>query len=386
VRVAVNVEQLLYSSPGGTGRYTSRIVTLLPRLFEGDTVAPFVAYHSKDEIAAAYRAFGFDSEGVIAPSRLPLPRPLLYEAWHRLGLPRLDRRPKDVASADLVHAPSPAVPPRGKRPLVVTIHDAAYELNPETFPRRGRDFHRRGVEAAARRADLVITVSRSAADEIATHTPIRPDRLRVVPNGVDHITAGPDDVARALSQFRLDDQPYVLWVGSLEPRKDVGTLLAVFARLSLRRDGPQHRLVLVGPPGWLGGGRINAADIERLGDRLRSLGQVDDATLRALYAGADLFAFPSLNEGFGLPVLEAMVQNTAVVCSDIPALREVSASAAHLVAPGDVDGWTDALEGLLAQPELRASLAQAGRERAALFSWERSVAATRAVYEEALGG
>jgi glycosyltransferase involved in cell wall biosynthesis len=361
-------------------------VTLLPRLFEGDSVVPFVAYHSHDEIAAAYRAFGFDREGIVAPSRLSLPRPLLYEAWHRLGLPRLDRRPAAVATADLVHAPSPAVPPRGKRPLVVTIHDAAYELHPETFPRRGRNFHRRGVEAAARRADLVITVSQSAAHEIATHTPIPADRLRVVPNGVDHIVAGPDDVARTLSHHGLDDRPYVLWVGSLEPRKDVGTLLAAFARLSPRRDGPEHRLVLVGPPGWLGGGRIDGSDIARLGDRLRSLGRVDDATLRALYAGADLFAFPSLNEGFGLPVLEAMVQNTAVVCSDIPALREVSAGAAQLVAPGNVEGWSAALESLLAQPELRASLAEAGRDRATLFSWERSVASTRAVYEEALAG
>ena len=386
MRVAVNIEQLLYSSPGGTGRYVARIVALLPRLFEEDVVLPFVARHSGDEIAAAYQAFGLDLAGVAAPARLRLPRPLLYEAWHRLGLPRLDRRPVDVASADLVHAPFPAVPPRGRRPLVVTVHDAFYELYPEGFSRRGRSFHRLGVAAAARRADLVITVSQAAAEQIASLTPIPPERIRVVPNGVDHIVAGPEEVARALSHHGLAGQPYVLWVGSLEPRKNVGTLISAFSRLSSPRDGPPHHLVLVGPPGWLGGGDIDTAEVARLGDRMHSLGRVDDATLRSLYAGADLFAFPSRDEGFGLPVLEAMVQNTAVVCSDVPALAEVAAGAARLVAPGDVDAWAAALEDLLGHPESRREMAEAGERRAADFSWDRSVTATRAVYEEALAG
>ena len=386
MRVAVNVEQLLYPSPGGTGRYASRIVALLPSLFDGDTVIPFVAFHSRQKIGAAYHAFGLDRAGVSEPARLPLPRPLLYDSWHRLGLPRLDRHPRELATADLVHVPFPAVPPRGHRPLVVTVHDAAFEVFPEAYTRRGRSFHQRGVEAAARRADLVITVSQAAADEIVKYTPIPGERLRVVPNGVDHIAADPAEVVRTLARFGLDDRPYVLWVGSLEPRKDVGTLLSAFARLSPLRPGPAHRLVLVGPRGWLGGGHIDEADIARLGDQLRMLGQVDDTALRALYAGADLFAFPSLTEGFGLPVLEAMVQNTAVVCSDIPALREVSAGAARLVPPGNVEEWTAALGSLLTQPESRAALAEAGRARAADFSWERSVIATRRVYEEALAG
>jgi len=256
VRVAVNVEQLLYSSPGGTGRYTSRIVTLLPQLFEGDVVVPFVACHSARQVAAAYRSFGLDTAGVADPARLRIPRPVLYEAWHRLGRPRLDRRPARVAAADLVHAPFPAVPPRGRRPLVVTVHDAAYEVHPEAFPRRGRSFHRRGVEAAARRADLVITVSETAAEEIARFTPIPPERLRVVPNGVDHVIADQSEVASTLARYRLEDRPYVLWVGSLEPRKDVGTLVAAFARLCDEKDAPPHRLVLAGPPGWLGGGAV----------------------------------------------------------------------------------------------------------------------------------
>jgi glycosyltransferase involved in cell wall biosynthesis len=388
VRVAVNVEQLLFRAPGGTGRYTARLVALLPQLTPGDTVIPFCARHTAAEVTTAYRFFGLDQDRVPEPVRLALPRPVLYEAWHHLGLPPLDWGSADLAGADLVHAPSPAVPPRGSRPLVVTVHDAAFELFPEAFPRRGRLFHRQGVKMAARRADLIITATEASAREIVERTPVTPDRLRVVPHGVDHVEAPPEDVAATLERFGLDDAPYVLWVGSMEPRKGVGTLVAAFARQATaggRGDGPPHRLVLVGPAGWLDGGQIDSADVGRLGDRLRMLGSVDEGSLRSLYAGADLFAFPSWHEGFGLPVLEAMVQGTAVLCSDVPALHEVAGGAAHLVPPGDVEAWAAALAELLADPGRRAALADAGRIRAWDFTWEQTIVGTRAVYAEALG-
>jgi alpha-1,3-rhamnosyl/mannosyltransferase len=192
-------------------------------------------------------------------------------------------------------------------------------------------------------------------------------------------------VDRTLEHLHLADAPYVLWVGSLEPRKGVDTLISAFARQASAAASSRHRLVLVGPEGWLHGGHIDASDVRRLGSRLHNLGPVDETTLRSLYAGADLFAFPSWHEGFGLPVLEAMVQGTPVLCSDISALREVAGGAARLVQPGDVEGWSAAIEGMLADPALRTSLSDAGRTRALAFSWENTVAATRAVYAEALG-
>jgi glycosyltransferase involved in cell wall biosynthesis len=381
VRVAVNLEQLLFRAPGGIGRYTAQLATLLPRLFPEDTLVPFVAWHRRQEIQAAYRAAGLLEAGTPAPIRLPLPRPILYDSWHLLGGPQLRLFSPALGRVDLIHAPSTAVPPAGSRPLVVSIHDMAYLLFPETYPRRGLRFHAQGIRAATRRADLVITGSRAAAEEIDRYTDISPERVRIVPYGVSSTVAGAEEVTTTLARFDLAGRPYVLWVGSLEPRKNVTTLVMAFARLVAGGSWP-HRLVLAGPSGWLVDGLIPDHERHLLGDRLRLVGRVSDVDLRALYAGAEVFAFPSRHEGFGLPVLEAMAQGTPVLCADIPALREVTDGAARLVPATDVGAWHEALEEVLGDDRLRSELASAGRKRVGDFSWERMTEATHAVYCE----
>jgi glycosyltransferase involved in cell wall biosynthesis len=377
MRVALNLEQLLQTPPGGVGRYTAELARLLPYLDTGDVdLLPFVALHTRARRRAALHAFDLDG---LDPIVLPLPRPLLYDAWHILGAPRLGR----VQRPDVVHAPSVAVPPMGPYRLVVTVHDAAPLLHPETYPRRGRWFHRRGLEAAARRADLVITVSRAAADEIDEHTDIPPDRVRVVPNGVDLRVADDSEVLAARRAFGLADHPYVLWLGSLEPRKNVATLVEAFARWAHGTVHP-HLLVLAGPLGWREDRQRVLAPARTLDRRVRTVGPVGDDHLRALYRGADLFAFPSLHEGFGLPVLEAMAQATPVLASDIPAVREVAGDAARLLPPTDVDAWASALEEVLGAGSDRGG--EAGRARAGAFSWRRCAEATCGVYLEALSG
>lgn len=383
MRVGLNLEQLLQPVPGGTGRYAAAIARLLPVLFPGDTVVPFVARHPRPAVESALRRFGVDAaaEAVV----LALPRPFLYDAWHLAGFPAPARRAPSLAACDLVHAPSPAVPPRGGLPLVVSVHDAAFELFPEAYPRRGLRFHRQGVAAAARRADLVLTGSRAAAEEIAARTPIPADRVRVVPYGVDLVAATDAEVAATRQRYGLADGPYVLWVGTLEPRKNVGTLVRAFGAVARAPEPPPHRLVLVGPGGWLRRGLLPEEELARVGDRLRVLGHVPEADLRALYAGAELFCLPSLHEGFGLPVLEAMAQGTPVLCADVPALAEVSDGAARLAPPLDVEGWSAALHELLQDAGLRSALAGRGLARAGELSWERCVRGTRAVYEELVG-
>ncbi len=378
MRVALNVEQLLYRSPGGVGRYTAQLATLLPVAGAGDEVVTFTARHSRAEVTAAMDRFGVPGP---APAILSLPRPVLYEAWHRFGRPSVD-----VGEVDVIHAPSVAVPPRRATPLVVTVHDAAPALFPETFPRRGLHFHRLGMAAAARRADLVITVSHAAAAEIVEHSAIPAERIRVVANGVDPVTLEPAAAAAARGRLGVADRPYVLWVGSLEPRKNVRTLVAAMALLArqlgngaLRRP----RLVLAGYLGWLSDAAIDPADRAVLGQDLVQLGVLAENDLWALYSGATLLGFPSLHEGFGYPVLEAMTQATPVVCSDIAVLREVGGPAAHYVAPTDPGAWAEAIGGLLSDPsELRAAGA-AGQAWARHFGVAACIARTRAVYAEA---
>jgi len=384
MRVALNLEQLLQPAPGGIGRYTAELARLLPTLSSRDgdevTLVPFVARHRRDEIESRFHEFGLDG---VDPVVLPLPRPLLYDAWHLLRRPRLDR-PRRLHTVDVVHAPSVAVPPKSDARLVVTAHDAAPLLFPETYPRRGRRFHAQGLAAAAKRADLVITVSHSAADELVAYTAIPRERIRVVPNGVDLEIATDEAVGVVRREYDLGDTPYVFWVGSLEPRKNVGLLVEAFARWASHTDLP-HLLVLAGPAGWMEDQASVLAPARDLGNRVRTIGRVGDPALSALYRGADLFAFPSLHEGFGIPVLEAMAQETPVLAADIPALRELAAGAAMIRSPDDPEAWVAALDNLLHDEAEQSRLSKAGRERAQGYSWTRCAEETRAIYLEALG-
>jgi glycosyltransferase involved in cell wall biosynthesis len=374
LRVAVNVEQLLAPSPGGVGRYTAKLVTNLAAL--GVEVRPVVARHTPDEVDAAWAAFDLGS--VPRPEVLPLPRPALYDSWHLLGWPPLSRDP----GLDLVHTPSLAVPPKGGKPLVVSVHDAAPWLFPETFTRRGRWFHHLGARAAARRADRLITGTEAAASELRANTSLPAERLSVVPYGVDHPYREPDpeQVWELLNRHNLENTPYVLWVGSLEPRKGVGALVA--AMVQVLRKEKAAVLVLAGYPGWQNQALIAAADRAELGPALRQLGRLPEPELQALYAGATVFAFPSFHEGFGLPVLEAMSAGVPVVASDIPPIREVAGDAAVLVAPGNETAWAEALSEVLGSPSRQAEMAGAGRRRAEAFSWEHTARQTIRIYEE----
>jgi glycosyltransferase involved in cell wall biosynthesis len=385
MRVALNVEQLLQRPPGGIGRYAAELARLLPQSGSGDgddvEVVPFVARHRRRTIEAALGGFGLSE---LDPVRLSLPRPLLYDTWNLLGAPPLGLLHRSLRGIDLVHAPSLAVPPSSGVPLIVTAHDAATLVFPETYTRRGRWFHERGSIAAAKRADIVIAPTLAAADEITSRTPIPMEKIRIVPHGVAQMTVGHGLVAATRAALDVGDDPYVLWVGTLEPRKNLPVLIEAFGAVVRAGDLP-HRLVIVGSAGWLDTADAIREPARELGDRICFTGPIRADRLVALYHGADLLAFPSLHEGFGLPVLEAMAQETAVLSSDIPVLQEVGGDAARYLPPTDVTAWGDALVELLRDDAERGRLARAGRARADDFTWERCIERTKAVYREVLG-
>jgi glycosyltransferase involved in cell wall biosynthesis len=341
-------------------------------------VLPFVARHRSDEIARGLQVFGLSG---LHPTVLPVPRAALYEAWNTLGTAAPGQLSRELRAADVVHAPSLAVPPTRGTPLVVSVHDAAPIIYPDTYTRHGRWFHMRGYAAAAARADAIIAPTATAADEIATSTNIARDRIRVVHHGVAPVFLTSDAATRARAKFHLGSDPYVLWVGTLEPRKNVTTLLDAFKLIVGKTDTPP-RLVLVGPDGWMGAADEVRAAARALGDRVRLTGPVNQTDLIALYRGAEVFALPSLHEGFGLPVLEAMSQDTAVLLADIPALREVGGGVARYINPRDAEAWAVALLDVLSDDAERRALAERGVQRAREFDWKRCVAGTVAVYRE----
>ena len=363
MRVAVTLEQCWHTVPGGTALAAIELTRAL--VARGDVDLVGVAARHTAPPPAVWTP-------PIAVEQLWAPRPLLYELWHaRLPLARVESATGPV---DLVHGTAVAYP-RTDAPVVMTIHDLAFLDDPALATKHGHRFFRRGTELAREHARFVLCSSRATMDDCIA-AGFEMDRLRLVPLGVEPADHSADEVARARARYRLE-RPYVLFNGTLEPRKNVPRLLRAFRRLQ-RGDVD---LVLIGPAGW---NESIEAELAALGGRVRVLGFLPRDDLGALLAGAQVFAYPSLKEGFGLPVLDAMVRGVPVVTSATTSTAEVAGDAGVLVDPLDVDAIAAGIEQLLDDPELAARLGAAGAARAATYTWARTAAAARVVYAEAL--
>jgi glycosyltransferase involved in cell wall biosynthesis len=307
---------------------------------------------------------------------LPWPQRLVWSLWHA---PRdLRRRPVDVFHG----VTGFELPPRGPWALVTTVHDLVPLRFPALVPARHRWAVRCLLGGALRRARRVIAVSESTRAEILHRYRLPPERVQVVPEAAASQFAPPAAAALAATRARYGlTRPYVLFVGFLEPKKNLGTLLEAVARLRQRGLWGATELLIVGAFGW---GPDPTARIQALGldGAVRVLGPAPDADLPLLYAGALAFAFPSLWEGFGLPVLEAMAVGAPVVASNRGALPELTAGAALLAEP-EPEPFAEALGQLLGDAALRERLRAAGLARAAEFSWERTARETLAIYRAA---
>ena len=277
------------------------------------------------------------------------------------------------AGVDLVHHPRHLVPPELglPGPSIVTVHDVLPLSRPEHFSRLILYRYRALARWAVRRARLVLTGSRHSAGEIATRLGVPPERIRVTPYGVgDRFRPVPVDPG----------EPYVLCVGTLEPRKNLAGAVAAFEAVSA--SFPEHRLVVVGGRGWKRGGLERALGTSAA--RIDRRGYVSDEELVRLYSGADCFLFPTLGEGFGFPILEAMACGAPVVTSDRDGLPELAGGAAVLADPEDAEGLASALASVLSSAERRADLRERGIERSGSFSWAECARLTVAAYREAL--
>jgi glycosyltransferase involved in cell wall biosynthesis len=356
MKIAFHAGQLLQPVPGGIGRYERAMLQYLPD--EGIDPIAFAAGGRPRSLAP--RVPWID---------LGLPHgSMRYELWHQL------RRPVVPIQADLLHAPSLAVPPAPSGvPLVVTVHDLAFVRMPETTTKRGVRFHAKGLAIARKEAALVIAPSAFTRAELEREG-FAPERIHVAQFGVDApVPRDPDEIDASVASAGVR-APYILTVGTVEPRKDLPTLVRAVAKL--RASHPALTLVVVGPRGW---GEVPELDRSFV----RVVGAQHWEVVDALYRRADAFCVASLYEGFGLPALESMARGAPTITTTGSSMEELVRGAGLLFAPRDVDGCADAIGRVLDDPELTAELRRTGRARAAELNWERSAEAHTRAYARA---
>jgi glycosyltransferase involved in cell wall biosynthesis len=366
LRAAFTLEQCWHRVPGGTA-----VAALeLARALEARPGLELVG------VAARHRNPPPEQWRPPIPVRhLALPRIALYESWHYLRRPRVEAATGPI---DVIHATGIVMPPP-TRPVVLTVHDLAYLDYPELFTRQGLRFFHRALDLALRDASLVLCSS-FATLERCRAAGFEDDRLRHVPLGVRATRSNPEDVLRVRQVYALPER-FILWTGTVEPRKNLAGLVRAFALLDTDAS-----LVLVGPPGWNEdiARHLDELPIEKR-DRVSLLGWVPRGDLEALYAAATIMCFPSLLEGFGFPVVEAMAQGTPVVTSKRTSTEElVEGGAGLLVDPRQPEEIAAALGRVLNDAALAERLSDAGLRRAADYTWEHTAELVAAAYEESL--
>jgi glycosyltransferase involved in cell wall biosynthesis len=293
-------------------------------------------------------------------------------AWMELRVPRVLRE----AGADVAHFTNYTAPLRLDLPYLVTVHDMSLALLPWCYTWKMRLIVPRVLPRVARRARLVLTPSTATRDDVVRLLRIDPGRVRVIPHAAPRGFDPPDPSGDA------GGAPYFLFVGNLEPRKNLARALRAFERVA--PSLPDHRFVVAGAPGWKYQDVLREAARPGLAGRVELRGYVPEDELPALYRNATAFVYPSLYEGFGMPVIEAMACGTPVLTSNVSALPELAEGAALLVDPLDETALAEAMHALGTDAALRRRLHAAGPARAARYSWERTCDLTLEAYREAV--
>jgi glycosyltransferase involved in cell wall biosynthesis len=352
----------------GVGYYTARLMESLAN-GAGEGVLDRVVVFSNQEVPC------LPSERLHVYDRR---RFRVRSVWMQFLLPGI----LDEVRPDLVHFTNYLAPVAGDTPYVLSIHDMSLALFPECHTWRKRLLTSRLLPWAARGARLILAPSESTRRDVIRLLDIDPARVRVIPYAASpRFRPAAADAARLLREYGIQP-PYFLYVGTLEPRKNLERALRAFARVSPKL--PEHRFVLVGQRGWKYGAVLREAGRAELRGRVLLPGYVPEEDLPTLYAGATAFVYPSLYEGFGLPVIEAMACGTPVLTTRSSSLAEIAEAAALLVDPRDELELADALFRLGTDASLRAELRERGLARAALFSWDRTGRETVLAYQDAL--
>jgi glycosyltransferase involved in cell wall biosynthesis len=364
MRVAVDAHQIGQHLTGNEVYVRS----LLNAFAQVDAETDFIAYVSVS-----------DARSWI-PARFRM-RPVSPNPFVRLGHDLTAKLRED--RPDLIHVQYTA-PLNCPTPIVVSVHDVSFLEHPEFFTRARALQLKLTVRRTVRRAARIITGTEFSRRSICRAYSLLPSQVEVIPNAASpffrplHIDNALDAVRK---RFQLP-APYVLCVGDLQPRKNQIGLIRAFSELVRAFPQLRHRLVFAGKDTWFSSKVREAVRASGIPDRIRLLGFVTDEELLHLYNAAEIFVFPSLYEGFGLPVLEAMACGRAVACANTSAMPEVADGAAILFDPYSVADMTRAIADLLRDPELRVRMERLGQQRCALFNWQDTARRTLAVYAQ----
>ena len=366
-KLRIGIDGRAFSSPAaGVRRYVSE---LTPALLASGEPLELVALGGRPD--AVPSGVGHVAEPWHPPTNL---------GWSVVGLPRAAAR----SNVDLIHAPAYTAPLRAAVPTVLTIHDVSYERHPEWYPYR-RDWLRRAFYRwSARAAAHVLTDSEFSRGEIAAAYGIPTGRITVAPLGVS-ADFGPSDRPPPSALPAGVSGPFLLHVGDLHARRNLGVVVrALVAARQRAGAGPVPTLVLAGVDRGVGDALDAIAAAGGAAGVVVRLGAVVDSSLRALYRAAAALVYPSLYEGFGLPVLEAMASGTPVIASRAASIPEVLGESGLLLDPDDAGQWADAIVRVTTDAGLRARLREAGLARAAQFTWARTARITLGVYRRVL--
>jgi glycosyltransferase involved in cell wall biosynthesis len=377
-RIAVDARPAVGHRKTGIGYYAWHLLRLLPVV---DPSSTYIAWYLNPYAVLGARRF-FEARPNFRERRTPIPG-----KWFEGSAASFAPRVEWLVRFDVFFATNFLPPPTRTRRLVITVHDMAFRLFPETAPHVTRQWLKR-LDEVVPRATRIIAVSEATKRDLLELSDVPPERVVVIPHGIDTDLvrpASPDAIDRTRRRFGIDG-PYLLYLGGIEPRKNLPRLLAAFAGLDA---DVRPTLVLAG--GWVAwnpeGIDATKEAIAKLPEQVRQrvvmTGYVSDQDKVALLSGATALVYPSMYEGFGLPVLEAMACRIPVLTSDVGALPDVAGDAALLVPPTDVEAIAVGMDRLLRDGSLRDRLVHAGAARVGAFRWEDAARRTSEVLRDA---
>jgi glycosyltransferase involved in cell wall biosynthesis len=354
----------------GVSLYTHNLLMYLPA---ARPEHEYVAFQGKDGPGVS------GTRPIVSP--VPTRNPVARILWEQSGLPLAAGRLR----VGLLHGTVNVVPLAFRGPTVVTVHDLSFLRLPERFPRSKAVYLKTAVALSSRSASHVIAVSRHTRRDLVELLGLPQEKITVVYSGAaSAFRPMPETERAAFRQAHFEGRPVILHVGTLQPRKNIDILIRAFAALR-RRVGIPHVLALVGARGWMYEDLFHLVVREGVKDHVHFVDFVPSEQLPLWYNSADLFAYPSAYEGFGLPVLEAMACGVPVVTSASSSLTELAGDAGITVPPGSQEALELALMRVLENESLRLELRGKGLARAAEFSWSRTALETAAVYDRVLG-